>query len=391
MTSLTVGQPPRLPQQVLIGLSACLALTACQFGGLVPTSEPVFEVNPQTGEKATENSATVKVNDTRSNPPTISIATTDPVKVIHDGGIVFVTKKGLLKDRGDGYQLISNNSNAYRTMALFSNLLVLSEAPLPDGTWTYGLLEDPTHYRSIVSRTRNRATATGSLDVPDADIMRHHRISAEATRSTPADAPPGTLARRMELEIIADPAPIRGTVTIDRVYFPEVPGGREREWRTIQTSKDLRFDLPAVPALSGQPFVIRKILTGYLPQVQGDDLALVEDEQQLWPDGMVLQQVTSKEATLKAFTQRGTIILPDAARTPVNFERRFDIAADTATQIIRTLAGIAIEFRYGPGHVFRNGEIRTAGGTELATLKAASANAVLLTYSNGATESVNIE
>jgi hypothetical protein len=244
----------------------------------------------------------------------------------------------------------------------------------------------------LETRTRNRAVATGSFDVPDDDVVAHLAITVEATESPPPDAPPSARSHRLQMEIVKAPFPLRGTLVNKRTYFPAPEGGRERDWRQIQFSRDIRFDLPGVPSVHGHPFVIKKVLSQYLPQAQGDDIPLVEDEQQVWPDGMVLQQVLTRNGDLRGFQLKGPMILPESGkRQPINFERRVDLAADTANMVIRTLDGIVLDFKYGPKQVFASGEIRDARGAVLGTLKPIGPDQMVLTFPDGATESVAVQ
>ncbi len=328
-----------------------------------------------------------------TSPGTVDLR--PPATVVHDGGIVFVAQKGLLKDRTDGFKLVGNSGATYRTQALLTGVTIQSETQQPDNSWTYLLAESTSSFmfafQLVAATSRNQATATGSFEVPDQHITKHFRVGLEATESVPAEAPAGTLAQRLRIALIKDAIPLRGEALMRRVYFPAATGAKDHDWRKITTSLDLRFEMPGVPSVHGQPFVIKKIESNFIAQAQGDDLPLLEDEQQVWPDGMVLQQVLSRQGDLKGFTLKGTLILPDAKRTPINFERRVDLAQDTAMTTLRTLDGIVLELRYGTAQVFQRGELRDARDNVLGTIKAVSANETWLTYPDGATESIKVD
>ncbi|MBM3268680.1 MAG: hypothetical protein FJZ01_13625 [Candidatus Sericytochromatia bacterium] len=315
-----------------------------------------------------------------------------PSKVVHDGGIVFVAQRALLKDRTDGFALVGGPGAGYRVQAIYQNLLAVSESAKPEGTFGYFLAESTASFRIVETRTRNRATASGSFDVPDADIVSHVRATVESTLSVPAEAPPGAQAHLLGMELVKAPFPLRGTVATQRVYVPGSGGGRDRELRQVQTSRDLRFELPEVPGVHGQPFVLKKLMYNYMPVPGADDLPLVEDEQQVWPDGMVLQQVLTRDADLRGFSLKGTMILPESGnRQPINFDRRVNLATDAATTTIRNLDGIVVEFRYGKGKVFAAGEIREARGRLLARLQPAGGDRVKLTFEDGKSETIEIK
>ncbi|MBI6546875.1 MAG: hypothetical protein HY692_08780 [Cyanobacteria bacterium NC_groundwater_1444_Ag_S-0.65um_54_12] len=381
-------------------LAAALTLLAgCDTSGLqqvAPTASQTATKANGSGTTLTDNTKTSEQVDKRTiiNETDAKIADKG-VPAAGDRGVVQIAQRALLKDRSDGYRLSANQPKSYRVMALFSDLLMVNEASSSNGNWNYGLLEDSSHFRMLETRSRNQATATGSFNVPDEDVINHLRITVEATGTPPIDAPSGTMAMRGQLEFIQVPFPLRGSVSISRVFFPAQDGNKEREWKQTWISRELRFDTRDVPSLNGQPLVIKKIMSNYLPQPGRDDIPLLEDEQQVWPDGMVLQQVTTRASDLKAFKLKGTMIMSDANRTPINFERQVALASDSitverATMIVRNLDGVVLEFHYGTNQVFENGQIRDARGTHYASLQATGQDQVLVTYANGATESIKI-
>jgi hypothetical protein len=317
---------------------------------------------------------------------------TPPSKVVHDGGIVFAAQRALLKDRTDGFSLVGNAGSGFRIQAHFQNLLAMSEGAKPDGTFAYFLAESTASFRILETRTRNTSKATDSFGVPDADIVSHIKAAIESTLSVPTEAPPGAQAHLLGMEILKAPFPIRGTFAAHRIYLPGGQQGKDKELRQLHVSRDLRFDLPEVPFIHGQPFVLKKLMHNYLQVPGSDDLPLIEDEQQVWPDGMVLQQVLTRDADLKGFALKGTMILPESGnRQPINFDRRVNLATDTATMTIRNLDGIVVEFRYGKGKVFASGEIREARGRLLARLQAASGDTVKMTFEDGSAETIPIK
>lgn len=322
--------------------------------------------------------------------PSLKQPPANPSRIVHEGGIVFVAKRALLKDRADGFQIIGSKLSSYRSQALLQGI-ILSERQGPDMSWNYFVLGSPTNFLVLKSTTRNRATATGSVDIPDQDIIELFKLSLIATESTPPEAPSGTSAHRLQVEFVKSTLPFRGNAQVRRIFFPGIAGAKDRDWRKITTSLDLQFDLPGISSLNGQPFVFKKIESNFLSNPQGDDLPFLEDEQQVWPDGMVLQQVLTRRPDLSGFSVKGTMILPDEKRTPINFERTVDLAGDTAASVIRTLDGIVIELHYGAKRVFSKGQVRVALGGHLAEIRAIRANEAWLVFPDGATESIHID
>ena len=291
-----------------------------------------------------------------------------------------------------GFSLVGNAGSGYRVQALFQNLLGITEAAKPDGTLAYILGESTASFRILETRTRNTSRATDSFEVPDADIVSHIKFTIESTLSVPPEAPAGAQAQLLGMEIVKAPFPLRGTLAAHRTYVPGGQQGKDKELRQLHVSRDLRFDLPEVPFFHGQPYVLKRLLHNYIPVAGSEELPLIEDEQQVWPDGMVLQQVLTRDGDLKSFALKGTMILPESgSRQPINFDRRVNLVTDTATMTIRNLDGIVVEFRYGKGKIFASGEIREARGRLLARLQAASGDKVKMTFEDGGTETIEIK
>lgn len=319
-------------------------------------------------------------------------------QLVDSGGIVFVAQRALLRDVMDGYKLVANNSAAYRVMFTLSDVPELQTGQDPTtGRFFYQAIgpQPPNNQPGVIfveSRSPNRAVGK-NVDVPDESIISVKRIIFESREPNPPGYPAGTELVRQGVEILADEAPLRGSYALEQVVRsgeqvrPDKPIPILSE---LEFSRDLRFKVP-IPFLKDKPMIYKRFSTDFFFVPNGKIEARVVDEQRIWPDGQVLQQVITREPEKGKERQKGTMILPDKNRTPVNFERDIDYAQEKVVSTTRTLAGISIVAQYSRG-VFKEGEIKeTASGKGVATLKPLSLNKIQLTYPTGTTESVSLD
>ncbi len=311
-----------------------------------------------------------------------------------------LVRQALLKDAADGFRLSEEPANARKVQYAGTPLDVV-ESRRFDGLWSYDLLEDATHFRKL--HTTVRADRNGKVfNVADSAIVRNWRASVEQNLPLPADAPAGSRAMRVGIEVLADPMPLRGAFVVDRLYQPGQGGKRDREIAQLQISRDLRFNTPSVPTLHGQALVIKRTLARFVPVPTGlttiqarhlpitfEDVPLSMSEEQVWPGGTVIQQDAAVADNLKILAHRGTIIAGDANRSTLRFERIVDLVSGSSRTVIRTFDGFAVILVYNVNGVLVEGKLEAAGGRVVGTVTAAAGKARLALI-DGATRQVSL-
>ncbi|MBM3268011.1 MAG: hypothetical protein FJZ01_10225 [Candidatus Sericytochromatia bacterium] len=320
-----------------------------------------------------------------------------------EADLAALVKHALLKDAADGFALADAKSRPYGVQFLAKPVDAV-ETRRADGLWNYEIVESPTAFRLLQTAEPATRSAEGFF-VPDERIVRNLAFTVERELPVPPEAPAGAKAMRVGVEIAADPSPIRGTLGVDRVYLPGQGGARDREIAQQHVSRNLRFHAPGLAALHDKPFVIKRFMARYIPiptaltdlqarhlQVANEDVPLTLAEEQVWPDGTVVQHQTHVADDLGKIGSKGTIIMADAARTPLVFERAIDLVAGTSVTVLRFLTGETVVLAYDKGGRLAAGRVEADGGRKILGSITAKTNGVAtLTLADGTSRDIRLD
>jgi hypothetical protein len=387
----------------LISLAAISLLSGCsRLPNQAPT-QPMVEVEAfaptafEAARRAAQGQNPAGGDDLAAKPADVAQVAGSEAR------IVTLVKRALLKDGADGFALADGEARHYGTQFLTKPVHAV-ETQRFDGLWAYDLAESPETFRQLHASER-ATTGDDGYFVPDAAIVRNIAFTIERELPVPADAPAGAKAMRVGVDIVTDPVPVKGTFVVDRVYLPGGLGRRDREVAQQQTSRELRFDVPALPALHGKPFVIKRSLARYIPiptglspaqtehlQTASEDVALSVAEEQVWPDGTVIQHQTHVADDLTKVGSKGTIILSDDDRTPLAFERAIDLSGGTSVTVLKFLDGLRVVLIYDKAGILTAGRVEADGkGNPIGAVKAKSATVAALTLAGGVTREVRLD
>jgi len=393
---------PRIFSNVsLVSLAAFALLGGCARLPNQPPAQPYVHVE----EFASAAFRAAKDVATGQSPADADLAAPSAESDVgrDESRIATLVKQALLKDGADGFALADSKDRRYGAQFLAKPIHAV-ETRRFDGLWAYDLAESPKTFRRLHA-SEQAARGEDGFFVSDAAIVRNIAFTVEGDLPVPADAPSGAMAMRVGVDIVADPVPVKGTLVVGRVYLPGDNGGRDRELTQQQTSRELRFDLPAFPALHGKSFVIKRSLARHIPvpagltpaqtahlQTASDDVALSVAEEQVWPDGTVIQHQTHVADDLTKVGSKGTLILADPARTPLAFERAINLSAGTSVTILRFLDGVKVVLFYDKAGLLSGGRVEAEGQRKpIGAVKAKDSKAAALTLAGGITREIRLD